>query len=112
MARNHALALDARRLLCDAVGTAPACPETMVGSLASVILPDGSADALAWRQRDPIQGRLFNAWGIEVPIMSWPAPPRRLIRVSAELYNERAQFVRLAEALTKELAAERAATAR
>jgi isopenicillin-N epimerase len=111
MARNHALALDARRLLCAAAGTAPACPESMVGSLASVILPDGLADALVWRERDPIQGRLFNAWGIEVPIMSWPAPPRRLIRVSAELYNDRTQYVRLAEALTKELAAERAAPA-
>ena len=40
--------------------------------------------------------------------MSWPAAPRRLIRVSAQLYNERGQYERLAEALGKELAAERA----
>lgn len=36
--------------------------------------------------------------------MSWPAPPRRLIRISAQLYNTREDYVRLAEALTKELA--------
>jgi isopenicillin-N epimerase len=107
MARNHALALEARRLLCASAGTAPACPDAMVGSLASVILPDGRTSALAWRERDPIQGRLFDGHGFEVPIMSWPAAPRRLIRISAQLYNDHAQFARLAETLAKELAAER-----
>jgi isopenicillin-N epimerase len=106
MARNRALALDARRILCETAGTAPACPDTMIGSIASVQLPDG-VNTLAWRERDPIQGRLFDGWGLEVPVMSWPAPPRRLIRISAQLYNDRAQYVRLAEALSKELAAER-----
>ena len=106
MARNRALALDARRMLCETAGTAPACPDTMIGSIASVQLPDG-VSTLAWRERDPIQGRLFDGWGLEVPVMSWPAPPRRLIRISAQLYNDRAQYVRLAEALSKELAAER-----
>ena len=107
MARNHALAVEARRVLCEAAGTPPACPETMIGSLASVLLPEGHTRALAWRERDPLQGRLFNAWGIEVPIMTWPAPPRRLIRISAQLYNSEAQYARLAGALAKELAAER-----
>jgi isopenicillin-N epimerase len=50
----------------------------------------------------------MDGWGIEVPIMSWPAVPRRLIRISAQLYNAREHYVRLAEALGKELAAERA----
>ena len=107
MARNHALALDARRLLCASAATAPACPDAMIGSLASVRLPDGTAP-VAWRRPDPLQQRLFDSWGIEVPVMSWPAAPRRLIRVSAQLYNDRAQFARLAEVLAKELAAERA----
>ena len=106
MARNHALAVEARRLLCAAAGTPPACPDTMLGSLASVILPAGATTDVVWSRPDPLQGRLFDHWHIEVPVMSWPAPPRRLIRVSAQLYNTREQFARLAEALGKELAAE------
>jgi len=104
MARNRALALEARRLLCTAAGTAPPCPDEMIGSLASVILPDGATSEIAWRRPDPIQRRLYDDWKIEVPIMSWPAPPRRLIRISAQLYNTRDDYVRLAEALRKELA--------
>jgi isopenicillin-N epimerase len=104
MARNHALALQARDLLCAAAGTPPPCPDEMVGSLASVRLPDGTAP-VAWRRPDPLQQRLFDAWGIEVPVMTWPAAPRRLIRVSAQLYNRREQYERLAGAVRKELAA-------
>lgn len=107
MARNRALALDARRLLCAATATEPACPEEMIGSLASVVLPDSPTIETGWRQRDPLQARLFDGWGIEVPIMRWSASPRRLIRVSAQLYNSPGQYARLAEALGKELAAER-----
>ena len=103
MARNHALAVEARRLLCAAAGTAPPCPEAMVGSLAAVVLPDGTAE-VSWRRPDPLQARLFDDWRIEVPVISWPAAPRRLVRISAQLYNRREEYERLAEALRKELA--------
>ena len=103
MARNRALALEARDLLCAAASTVAACPDTMVGSLASVRLPNGTAE-VAWRRPDPLQQRLYDGWGIEVPVMSWPAAPRRLLRISAQLYNRREHYVRLAEALGKELA--------
>jgi isopenicillin-N epimerase len=102
------LALEARALVCAAAGTAPPCPEGMVGSIASIVLPDGPTMDIAWRRPDPIQQRLFDKWRTEVPVMSWPAAPHRLIRVSAQLYNERGQYERLAEALGRELAAERA----
>ena len=107
MARNRALALEARRLLCAATGTAPPCPEEMVGALASIILPDGPTTEIGWRRPDPLQRRLYDGWDIEVPVMSWPAAPRRLVRISAQLYNAPADFERLAEALRRELAAER-----
>jgi isopenicillin-N epimerase len=105
MARNRALALEARARLCAAAGTAPACPAAMIGSLASVRQPDGIAE-VGWRRPDPLQRRLFEGWGIEVPVMTWPAAPRRVIRISAQLYNRPEHYARLAEALGKELAAE------
>jgi isopenicillin-N epimerase len=107
MARNRTLALQARGLLCAAAGTLPASPDSMVGSLASVVLPDGPPSDIGWRRPDPLQARLFETWRIEVPVMSWPAPPRRLIRISAQLYNEPQHYAGLAEALSKELAGER-----
>jgi isopenicillin-N epimerase len=107
MARNRELALEARRLLCAAAGTAWPCPDQMIGSLASVILPVGTTNDIGWRRPDPLQRRLFARWGIEVPVMSWPAAPHRLIRISAQLYNRPEHYARLAEALDKELAAER-----
>jgi isopenicillin-N epimerase len=32
-------------------------------------------------------------------VVPWPAPPRRLLRVSAQLYNEIGQYERLVAAL-------------
>jgi isopenicillin-N epimerase len=106
MARNRALALEARRLLCRAAGSEPPCPEEMVGSIASIRLPDGQVVETSWRRIDPLQRQLFEAWHIEVPVMSWPRAPRRLVRISAQLYNDRPHYTRLAEALGAELAAE------
>ncbi len=107
MARNRALALEARRLLCAAAGTAPPCPDEMIGALASIALPDGPTTEIGWRRPDPLQRRLHDGWRIEVPVMSWPAAPHRLVRISAQVYNSREDCTRLAEALRHELAAER-----
>ena len=103
MAANRALALEARRVVGAVAGTAPLCPDAMVGSIAAVRLPDGTTD-VGWRRPDPLQARLYEGWSIEVPVMSWPAAPRRLVRISAQLYNRYQHYERLAEALRKELA--------
>jgi len=100
LARNHALAIYARRHLCEALGIPLPCPEIMLGSMAALPLPDGDPAPPAvpgWR--DPLQETLHNRFGIEVPVITWPAPPRRLLRISAQLYNAPAQYRRLAEAL-------------
>jgi len=100
MARNRALALEARARLCAAVGVAPPCPDAMIGSLASIPLPDATRPAAAATpRRDPLQDALFDGFAIEVPVMVWPAAPRRLVRVSAQLYNTGDDYGRLADAL-------------
>jgi isopenicillin-N epimerase len=105
-ARNHALAVRARGLLCESLGVGAPAPESMLGSLATVPLPDArtSTDALPL-STDPIMATLWERYRIEVLASVWPAPPRRVLRVSAQAYNEESQYVRLASALKEALAA-------
>ena len=102
MAHNRATALAARALLCEALGCAPPSPEAMIGALAVVPLPDGRGEAPSSPlYLDPLQDALLERWGVEVPVIPWPAPPRRLLRISAQIYNERADYERLAGALVE-----------
>ena len=52
---------------------------------------------------DPQQDRILEEFGIEVPIGSWPAPPKRFLRISAQLYNTEEQYARLAEVVRRVL---------
>jgi isopenicillin-N epimerase len=100
MARNHALAQAARRLLCEVLGAPGPCPESMLGSLASVPLPDLAAGTpLPEHGHDPLNDLLEREYGIVAPVIFWPSPPRRLLRVSAQAYNTLDQYHRLAEIL-------------
>jgi isopenicillin-N epimerase len=104
-ARNGALARRARSLLCEALGTAPPCPESMLGSLAAVELPEGpEGRPAALPDQDPLHLLLFERYRIEVPVYAWPSPARRWIRVSPHLHNAEAQYLFLAEALREAMA--------
>lgn len=106
MARNRALTLAARRLLCDALAVTPPCPEGCLGSLAAVPLPDapaGQGPRAPWFEY-PLQDALRECHGIEVPVFSWPAPPHRLLRIAPQLYTSLPQYRRLAAALQDALA--------
>jgi isopenicillin-N epimerase len=106
MRRNHTLAISGRNILCGALGIAPPCPDDLIGSLASIPIPDAadSAPQTSPLYMDPLQEKLLRDHSIEVPIIPWPAPPNRILRISAQLYNRDSQYDRLARALTKELA--------
>ncbi|HEY2324001.1 MAG TPA: aminotransferase class V-fold PLP-dependent enzyme [Thermoanaerobaculia bacterium] len=105
--RNRALALQARDLLIDALQIEKPAPDDMIGSLAAVPIPDSPHTAHSLFGNDPIQDVLFNEYRIEVPVMLWPQAPKRVLRVSAQLYNEPAEYERLADALRREIARER-----
>ncbi len=103
MARNRALALAARKILCAALKISEPCPEEFIGSLAAMPLPDAPPNALPRQPFNeyPLQDLLRVKHGIEVPIMPWPAPPKRLLRISAQLYNPLPQYQLLAAALAQ-----------
>jgi len=110
MSRNRDLALTARTTLCDALGAPPSCPEAMLGSMATVPLPDGDdRPPPPPTYTDPLQDDLLQRFGIEVPVVCWPRPPHRLVRISAPLYNALDQYRVLGEALRELLPTSRAA---
>lgn len=106
--RNRRLALEARDLLAASLGVEAPAPDGMIGWLAALPPPDGPSDPPSSPLlSDALQLRLYETYEIEVPIVPWPEPPQRLVRVSAHLYNTRPQYQRLADALREELGAAR-----
>ncbi|HEX5042942.1 MAG TPA: aminotransferase class V-fold PLP-dependent enzyme [Candidatus Polarisedimenticolaceae bacterium] len=105
MGRNRALAQEARRVLAEALGAALPCPDSMLGSLASLPLPDApSTPGAGYLEIDPLQQALWDRHRIEVPIVIWPGTSRRWVRISAQAYNTREQYETLGAALRELLA--------
>ena len=107
MAANHAMALAGRDTLAAALGIEAPAPDSMLGSMAALALaavPDETTAKALGRQ-------LLLEDLVEVPVGPWPvraarpegASPQILVRISAQRYNEAADYERLAEALTRRL---------
>ena len=109
MAANHDLAIAGRDRIARALGVTPRTPDALFGSMAIVPLPmppDSAAIAA-------LKTALMTEDRIEVPIVGWPVPAARrahsdqpsavAVRISAQLYNETADYDRLAEALARRL---------
>ena len=113
MARNHALAIGGRDLVCDRLGLEPATPDGMVGAMVAIPLPvdAGPSESHSPLDSDPIQVALMERHRIQVPIGPWPsawtpgrdgsAPSGRLLRLSAQLYNTLTDYELLAEGLAE-----------
>ncbi|MDJ1183742.1 aminotransferase class V-fold PLP-dependent enzyme [Roseofilum casamattae] len=91
MESNHHKVIQARQVLCDALGIAPLTGDRAIGSMASLPLPEGCARTL-YRQ-------LSEEKGIEVAIKPFPHPPHRLLRICAQIYNDLNDYQQLAIAL-------------
>ncbi|MBX3393234.1 MAG: aminotransferase class V-fold PLP-dependent enzyme [Phycisphaeraceae bacterium] len=110
MARNHALALEARAIVCAGVGLLPSCPDEMTGSMVSLPIPDAhpAHAGRPTRYDDPLQDALLDRHGVQAPIWRlWENPGVRLARLSAQAYNRRGQYAHFAKALAEELGRER-----
>ncbi len=97
---NRRTVLAARDSLCEALGAPPPAPDVMIGALATVPLPDAAGDPPTGPLfLDALQEALFSRHAVEVPVIPFPAPPRRLLRISAQIYNDPEDYVRLVDAL-------------
>jgi len=116
-AHNRDLVLAGRDAMCRRLGVAPPVPDAMLGSMAAVLLPEGAgagtSRALSPLDADPIQLALMERYRIQIPVLPWPTPwtpgfradgpRRRLVRLSAYLYNDLAEYELLAEGLAEGL---------
>lgn len=109
MRRNRELAIRSRDVLCREMGSRAPAPDSMLGSLAAVWIADRRPEraSIATRYHDELQDRLIANWGIQAPIVPFPAEtPRRMVRASAQLYNTVGQVEYLARALNVEVEGE------
>ncbi len=98
MATNRALALRARSLVLDAIGTDAPCPQTMIGSMASIPLPPAPNGSAASRLDCAGLHDWFRKQGVETWLHPYPVP---VLRISAQLYNSLDQFQQLAGLLAQ-----------
>jgi isopenicillin-N epimerase len=106
MRRNHDMALVGRDILLDALNLDAPCPDSMIGSMASLPLPDlrePEDTSNPMEPSDPLRTRLLLEYGIEAHIVAWPRKPKRLTRLSAQVYNTELAFHLYAHALKTEL---------
>jgi isopenicillin-N epimerase len=91
MNANRQQCLSARASLVKEIGAAGVAPEEMIGSMATVILPqfDWGCDMVG--ELHPLQEHLFQEFKIEVPISIWP-DNRVLLRISSQFYNRQEDY--------------------
>ena len=74
-----------------------------IGALAAVPLPPEEGEAVpSPLDVSPLQQRLYDKHKIQLPILSWPQSPNRVLRVSAQRYNQIGEYALLADALAEE----------
>lgn len=112
MRRNHELVLRGREILCRALSISPPAPDSMIGSICTLILPSFDRarmerlKARPSRFHDALQDALLDKHRIQVPVWGLAGRSDRFIRISAQLYNSVEQYEYLAGALKEELAIE------
>lgn len=97
--RNRAMAIHQRERIGAALGLTPVAPASMIGSIASFMLPDSDEPQESVGGNDPLHFALQDRFRVQIPVFPWPAPPHRIIRLSAHLHNRPSDYDRLIDAL-------------
>lgn len=103
MARNRRLCREARRRVATALGVEPPCPEEMLGSIASLPLPPPEPGSAAAQLGHEALMDWTRERGVETWFFDWPPGGGKVVRVSAQLYNDARQYDRLAELIAEAL---------
>ena len=103
MERNRSLALEGRKIICNALGTSAPVPESMVSSIASVEMPGEEEVGPMSMEGDPYHNYLLDEFGIQVPVFPWRHHGKKYIRISAQLYNSVEEYEFLAECLEQSM---------
>jgi isopenicillin-N epimerase len=99
--RNHALATAMHAMLCERFAVEPISPldGSMLGSMATVRLPDSLQPGFDARMPEQVQAELLARDRIELPILDFCGA--RYLRISCHVYNEEADYERLAAAVSR-----------
>jgi isopenicillin-N epimerase len=100
MERNRALVIEARKLVNARLGLAPAAPESMIGCIASIPLPQAAPGSPAARLTGDALGEWFHERGVR---SMFPVAPLAAVRLSAQLYNHIGQYQQLTDLLLEAL---------
>jgi isopenicillin-N epimerase len=96
MTHNRNQVLAARQMLAQTWNIPLPCPESMVGSMATLPLPAAQLSHLSHAE---LNRQLWEQFQVEVPIMPFPDPQSYVVRISAQIYNQPSDFDRLRVAL-------------
>ena len=103
MKHNTDLAINARNILLDSLGTPKLCPDSMIVGLSAVVLPESNIPITSVLEPDPLHTLLYEKYNIQVPVFGWPYHNRRYLRTASYLYNSLEEYEYLAEILKKEI---------
>ena len=104
MKRNHTMAVGLRKIVCDAWGIEPPCPESMLGSMATLPLFKGRP---RWDETDAAQkqidlfDRVQRKLKVEVPIIDIATSPSTTVihtRFSCPAYTSGSEILRFIDA--------------
>jgi isopenicillin-N epimerase len=95
----HGLAREAARVLTDRWGTTLDAPDEMIGAMVTVPLPEAAGATAGEAAR--LRTALLVEDRIEVQLHAWRE--RLWVRVSAQVYNDRSDVARLADAVCRRL---------
>lgn len=91
---NHSLARQGRELICQRLNIPIPCPEQMIGAMASIPLPKLSVSG------EKLYHHLREEFKIQIPVIPWENE-QYLVRISAQFYNNLAQYQYLSDVLSR-----------